>query len=261
MYEIDKEAFGTFLSQLRKERGMTQRELAEKLFVSDKAVSKWERGLSLPDVALLQPLADLLGVSISELLRGQRIQAEAPMTAREADALVSGALQLTAREQEKQRESRRRWGLRYTLGVLLLAAELLVLWRGTGYLTDNFVSMLLVPLLLAAVFGLYFCFFARERLPAFYDENSISFYSDGPFRMNIPGVHFNNSNWPHILEAVRWWAAAMLALYAPVYVLIRWICGLIADQEVQFAVLMVLCMAILFAGLFLPIYRAGRKYQ
>ena len=79
--------------------------------------------------------------------------------------------------------------------------------------------------------------------------------------MNIPGVHFNNSNWPHILEAVRWWAAAMLALYAPVYVLIRWICGLIADQEVQFAVLMVLCMAILFAGLFLPIYRAGRKYQ
>ena len=47
MYEIDKEAFGTFLSQLRKERGMTQRELAEKLFVSDKAVSKWERGESL----------------------------------------------------------------------------------------------------------------------------------------------------------------------------------------------------------------------
>ena len=53
----------------------------------------------------------------------------------------------------------------------------------------------------------------------------------------------------------------MLALYAPVYVLIRWICGLIADREAQFIVLMVLCMAILFAGLFLPIYRAGRKYQ
>ena len=183
------------------------------------------------------------------------------MTAREADALVSGALQLTAREQAARRESRCRWGLRYTLGALALAAELLALWSVTDYLADDFVSMLLVPLLLAAIFGLYFCFFARERLPAFYDENKINFYSDGPFRMNIPGVHFNNSNWPHILEAARWWSVAMLALYAPVYVLIRRICGLIADQEVQFAVLMVLCMAILFAGLFLPIYRAGRKYQ
>lgn len=65
MYEIDKEAFGTFLAQLRKEKGMTQKDLAERIFVSDKAVSKWERGLSLPDVALLQPLADLMDVTIS----------------------------------------------------------------------------------------------------------------------------------------------------------------------------------------------------
>ncbi len=47
MYEIDKEAFGTFLAQLRKEKGMTQKDLAERIFVSDKAVSKWERGGSL----------------------------------------------------------------------------------------------------------------------------------------------------------------------------------------------------------------------
>lgn len=47
MFEIDKNAFGSFLSAQRKEKGYTQRELAEKLFVSDKAVSKWERGGSL----------------------------------------------------------------------------------------------------------------------------------------------------------------------------------------------------------------------
>ena len=71
MYEIDKEQFGTFLSQLRRERGMTQKDLAERLYISDKAVSKWERGLSLPDIALLQPLAELFGVSITELLGGE----------------------------------------------------------------------------------------------------------------------------------------------------------------------------------------------
>ena len=255
MYEIDKEAFGTFLSQLRKERGMTQKELAEKLFVSDKAVSKWERGLSLPDVALLQPLADLLGVSISELLRGQRIQAEAPMTAREADALVSGALQLTAREQEKQRESRRRWGLRYTLGVLILAAELLVLWRGTGYLTDNFASMLLVPLLLAAVFGLYFCFFARERLPAFYDENSISFYSDGIFSLNLSGVRLNNSNWPHVVRAMRLWLLGAMAVFPAVW-------GAAAALWPEWTDWLTLPLTLIFClGLFVPAIVAAKKYE
>ena len=261
MYEINKEAFGAFLSQLRKENGMTQRDLAERLFVSDKAVSKWERGLSLPDVTLLQPLADLMGVTISELLRGERIPAETPLTVREADALVSGALRLTASEQEARRESRRRWGLRYALGVLVSAAELLLLWRATDFLADDFVSMLLTPLLLAAVFGLYFCFFAKERLPAFYDENRINFYSDGPFRMNVPGVSFNNSNWPHILRAIRAWSVAMMLLYAPVYLLARRACGLLASEELAFTALMILCMGILFGGLFVPIYVVGRKYQ
>ena len=46
MYELDKAAFGHFLAQLRREKGMTQKELAATLYVSDKAVSKWERGVS-----------------------------------------------------------------------------------------------------------------------------------------------------------------------------------------------------------------------
>ena len=62
MYELDKAAFGRFLAQLRREKGMTQKELAATLYVSDKAVSKWERGLSVPDISLLVPLADIEGV-------------------------------------------------------------------------------------------------------------------------------------------------------------------------------------------------------
>ena len=261
MYEIDKEAFGAFLARLRREKAMTQRDLAERLFVSDKAVSKWERGLSLPDVALLQPLADVMGVTISELLRGERIPAETPLSAREADELVSGALRLTTSEQEARRESRRRWGLWYALGVLASAAELLFLWGTTDYLADDLVSILLTPLLLAALFGLYFCFFAKERLPAFYDENRINFYSDGPFRMNVPGVHFNNSNWPHILQTARTWSVAMMLFYAPVYLLARRACSLLSDEGPQVAALTILCMVILFGGLFIPIYVMGRKYQ
>ena len=68
MFEIDKKQFGAFLSALRREKGYTQKELAEKLCISDKAVSKWETGTSLPDTALLVPLSEILGVSVTELL-------------------------------------------------------------------------------------------------------------------------------------------------------------------------------------------------
>ena len=58
---MDNERFGTFLAQMRKEMGLTQKELADKLNVTDKAVSKWETGKGFPDVKLLEPLAQALG--------------------------------------------------------------------------------------------------------------------------------------------------------------------------------------------------------
>ena len=73
-FELDKEKFGEFIAKLRKEMGMTQKELAERLFVSDKAVSKWERGQSLPDITTLNPLADALGVTAAELLNCGKIE-------------------------------------------------------------------------------------------------------------------------------------------------------------------------------------------
>ena len=73
---MDKEKLGLFVSQLRKEQNMTQKELAEKLGVTDKAVSKWERGLSFPDISLLEPLADTFHISVMELLQGKHLPEE-----------------------------------------------------------------------------------------------------------------------------------------------------------------------------------------
>lgn len=67
---MDKAKIGTFVAKLRKESGMTQKELAEKLFVTDKAISKWECGQSYPDISMLEPLAEALNVSVMELLEG-----------------------------------------------------------------------------------------------------------------------------------------------------------------------------------------------
>ena len=59
---------GILIATLRKEKGLTQRELADKLQVTDKAVSKWERGLSCPDLSVLPQVAQLLGVTVDDLL-------------------------------------------------------------------------------------------------------------------------------------------------------------------------------------------------
>lgn len=59
---------GELISKLRKEKGMTQKDLADKMNVTDKAVSKWERNLSCPDINSLPALADVLGISVEELL-------------------------------------------------------------------------------------------------------------------------------------------------------------------------------------------------
>lgn len=69
---MDNEKTGAFIKELRKEKSMTQRELAELLHITDRAVSKWERGLCAPDIALLEPLSEALGVSIPELMEGAR---------------------------------------------------------------------------------------------------------------------------------------------------------------------------------------------
>ena len=71
---MDKNITGRFIAELRKQKGFTQKELAEKLMVTDKAISRWETGKGLPDTSLLKPLGDVLGVSITELLSGKRIE-------------------------------------------------------------------------------------------------------------------------------------------------------------------------------------------
>ena len=61
---------GLYIAKKRKEKNMSQRELAEFLHITDKAVSKWERGLSFPDITILIPLSEVLGVSLYDLLIG-----------------------------------------------------------------------------------------------------------------------------------------------------------------------------------------------
>lgn len=76
MTDTGKNQVGTFIAQCRKEKKLTQKQLGEKLNVTDRAVSKWETGRSFPDVSLMEPLCQELDISVSELLAGKRLEPE-----------------------------------------------------------------------------------------------------------------------------------------------------------------------------------------
>lgn len=85
---MEQEKIGAFIFMLRKEKGLTQKDLAAQLNVTDKAVSKWERGLCYPDISLLATLAEALGVSVVELLQGERCACVSPTAETAADHAV-----------------------------------------------------------------------------------------------------------------------------------------------------------------------------
>ena len=70
---MDQAKIGAFIAQARKEKSYTQRQLADILGISDKTVSKWETGNGLPEVSLMMPLCDALGITVNELLSGERL--------------------------------------------------------------------------------------------------------------------------------------------------------------------------------------------
>ena len=73
---MDQEKIGKFLASLRKEKKLTQQELAEKLGVSDRTIGNWENGRNMPDLSLFKPLCQELDITINELLSGERITKE-----------------------------------------------------------------------------------------------------------------------------------------------------------------------------------------
>ena len=73
---MDQIKIGRFIADCRKKANLTQMQLAEKLSITDKAVSKWERGIAMPDSSVMLELCDILGINVNELLSGEKISME-----------------------------------------------------------------------------------------------------------------------------------------------------------------------------------------
>ena len=86
---MDQIKIGKFIASLRKNKKMTQQELANLLGVTDRAISNWENGRRMPDISLLKPLAETLGITVNELVMGEKISKEKIIPSSENNLLHS----------------------------------------------------------------------------------------------------------------------------------------------------------------------------
>ena len=101
---MNTEQFGKFVAEQRKAKGYTQRQLAEKLGVTDKAISRWENGHGYPDIVLLEPLAEELEISIAELMHSKRMD-PAELFPEKADEAVSNTIDMTLCNRRAERKT------------------------------------------------------------------------------------------------------------------------------------------------------------
>ena len=100
---MDAKIFGAFIAECRKEKNMTQADLAMKLNITDKAVSRWERGIGLPDINIIEPLASALEISVLDLMKSERILSNAVTKEETADIITDTlhAVKLQRRQERK----------------------------------------------------------------------------------------------------------------------------------------------------------------
>ena len=156
---MDAKKFGTFIATLRKENNMTQVELTQKLQVTDKAVSKWERGLGFPDVNTIEPLADALGVSVLEIMRSERI-AETEITQDTAFAALTDTFELVKLQRKAERKS-----ILKIAGGVATCLFLIFLIDGMGWLGFAMVYFPVICLISSIALLIYGVWRKKNKLP------------------------------------------------------------------------------------------------
>ena len=132
---MDATRFGVFVAEMRKENHMTQAELATKIKVTDKAVSRWERGLGFPDINSLEPLAEALGVSVLELMKSEKI-VETNIQCGDADIIVTDTIKAAEHQKQVERQQEKRIIL-ISIGVVAMLSIFALLIDNIGWSMEN----------------------------------------------------------------------------------------------------------------------------
>jgi len=150
---MDQEKIGKFIASLRKQKGMTQEGLGEMLGVTNKTVSRWETGKYMPDIDKLQELSAVLGISVNELLAGERME-DAAAFVKKADENLIAVLskESTFGLQDRIAYFKRKW-LREHKALIFFGAILWCILFAAGVWTRQPIVFALLPLAGLLIYG------------------------------------------------------------------------------------------------------------
>lgn len=158
---MNQEKIGKFIADCRKSKKITQAELAEKFGITDRAVSKWERGLSLPDASIMLDLCDYLDISVNELLSGERIM-EKEYKIKAEEKLV----EITKLKEQRDKELLR---IEIVLGVICSVSLFTLIFIASFIDIENWLRVLLIILGIVQ-FMIGMCYGLRiEQVAGYYE--------------------------------------------------------------------------------------------
>ena len=129
---MDSQKFGAFVAQCRKDKKMTQADLAAKLNVTDKAISRWKRGVGFPDINTIEPLAAALDASVAELMKSERID-ESEVSITTSNEIVNNTLNFAEKQIQQERKN-----ILSIIGCLTSAVILILYLDSIGWQLDTF---------------------------------------------------------------------------------------------------------------------------
>ena len=158
---MDQIKIGKFIASCRKEQGMTQAVLAEKLGISDRAVSKWETGKSMPDSGIMLELCDLLKINVNELLSGEKIMAESYDKRAEENLLA-----MKRQIEEKNRQMLR---MEYWIIIPAVLAGLVMVFVASFVEMPAWLRSVLIAFALVTIFAVAFIAVGIEQKAGYYE--------------------------------------------------------------------------------------------
>jgi len=191
---MDYSKIGNFIAAERKAKQLTQKKLAEKLFVSEKTVSKWETGNGLPDTSSLPNLCDILNISINELLNGERISAE--------EYAVKAEDKMLAMHKAKEQADKHLLTMEIVIGVLSVSMCLILTfiasfldmktWLRIVLIVVGFIAAIVgagFALKIEQVAGFYKCGNCGNKYVPTYKQVVLAAHVDRTRRMKCPLCH------------------------------------------------------------------------
>ena len=136
---MDMQKIGSFLSHLRKEQGLTQEQLGNRLGVTNKTVSRWETGTYLPPVEVLQMLSELYGITINEILSGERLE-EKQYREKAEENIISALGNSTFTLNEKIAYFKKKWNREHLFALILEGVVIFLLFVGAVWLNEMLVG-------------------------------------------------------------------------------------------------------------------------